>query len=65
VVIENRDDKHNTLVIFMHPEGQSPSSHWSQKDDKCWVEMERMLKVIQAPAPGQDIGTSSMKRYRT
>jgi hypothetical protein len=30
----------------MQPEGPSPSFHWCQTDDICWVEMENILEVI-------------------
>jgi hypothetical protein len=44
----------------MHREGSSPSFHWPQMDDICWVEIKSILKVRQAPATGQDISTSFM-----
>jgi hypothetical protein len=55
------DDCSDSLVKFMHPEGPSPSFHWPQKDDICWVEMESILKVIQALAAGTGRHTFSMK----
>jgi hypothetical protein len=40
------NDSSDCLVRFMYPEGPSPSFHWSQKDDICWVKMESILKII-------------------
>jgi hypothetical protein len=60
-MMEKTDDNIDCLMTCMHPEGSLPSFHWPQKDDICWVEIERILRVIQQ---GQDDRSSPMKTYR-
>jgi hypothetical protein len=50
--MEKSDDICDCLVKFMHPEGQSQSFHWPQKDNIFWVEMESILKAIQPLTTG-------------
>jgi hypothetical protein len=58
------DDNTYCLVKFMHSEGPSPSFHWPQKSNVCWIEMESILKKYKHRQQGKDIGTSDMKTYR-
>jgi len=38
------------LVDFMHPGGPSPSLHWPEKRDVCWIPFQHVLWKIDVPS---------------
>ena len=49
-LVQNLSFKHNDVNLkFMHPKGPAKASFWPDREDNCWVPVDYLLAVVQAP----------------
>ena len=49
-VIDTDDENKDAQVKFMHPHYPSPSYHWPQREDICWIPYLKIVTVIDPPS---------------
>jgi len=49
LIREKSDEEGDLLIVFMHPHGPARSFHWPAREDICWVPLQDILSIIQAP----------------
>ena len=49
-LVQDLSFEHNDVnVKFIHPKGPAKAFFWSDREDNCWVPVDHMLAVVQAP----------------
>jgi hypothetical protein len=49
VVLDKCDDNKDIQVKFLHPKFPSPSYHWPEREDLCWITEHDIVTVIESP----------------
>ena len=50
-LVEEVDKCNNEILVnFMHPFGPSKTFIWPQREDKCYVNLSSILKILDSPA---------------
>ena len=58
--------EHNDVnVKFMHPKGPAKAVFWPDREDNCWVPVDHILAVVQAPQVNRSGRSYTLEEWET